>query len=103
MVCELLGLLFWNESKTVNPDSIEVIQVAKEIKRYLNRHPHAADTSEGVVQWLARQRYEDTLELVHKALEVLVDQEVVLKTLQGDGTVLFKRLEKSQNYKDNIL
>ena len=79
------------------------MQVAKEIKRYLNRHPHAADTSEGVVQWLARLKYEDTLELVHKALEVLVDEGVVLKTLQGDGTLLFKRLDKSQDTRDKIL
>lgn len=66
----------------------------------MNRHPHAADTSEGVVQWLARQKYEDTLELVHKALEVLVNDGVVLKSVQGDGTILFKRMEISQNIKD---
>ena len=87
----------------MNSDSKEITQVVKEIKRYLNRHPHAADTSEGVMQWLARQKYEDTLELVHKALEFLVNEGVVLKALQGDGTVLFKRLEKPQNIEDKFL
>jgi len=77
----------------VNPNSKEVIQVAKEIKRYLNGHPNAGDTSKGVMHWLARQRHEDTLNLVNAALKVLVDEKIMSKKNLDDGTVFYRRWE----------
>ena len=74
-------------------DSEEIIKVTQKIKRYLNKHPHAADTSEGVVQWLAQQQYEDSLKLVNDALEVLVEEQVVSKISLKDGTVIYRRFE----------
>lgn len=78
----------------MDSNSEDIMAIAQDIKRYLNGHPHAADTVEGVIQWLASQKYEDTLERVNKALEVLVNDGVVLKTIQKDGTVLFERGDK---------
>ena len=50
-----------------------VLAVASEIQCYLRNHPKAADSGEGVLRWwLTKQRYEDSMDIVHKALELLV-------------------------------
>ena len=47
----------------------EIQNVAREIESYLSMHPNAADTLEGVVKWwLIRQRFEESMNLVSKAL-----------------------------------
>lgn len=56
------------------PDS-DVRQLADDILQYLSKHPDAADTLEGVVNWwLLRQRYENAMAMVSQALELLVKQ-----------------------------
>jgi Fe2+ or Zn2+ uptake regulation protein len=73
--------------------SKEILKIAEEIRRYLNTHPNATDTAEGVMHWLDRQRYEDTLELVKKALLFLEDKGVVRQAPQLDGRITFKSTE----------
>lgn len=64
--------------------------VAQALLRYLQSHPDAADTLEGVVKWwLPRQRYLDARERVEAALELLVQREMVEK-LSGPSGVVYR-------------
>ena len=56
-----------------NGKDAEIKQIAGEIERYLNHHPNAADTAEGITHWwFLRQRYELYGNLVQQALDYLV-------------------------------
>lgn len=69
--------------------------VAYQIARYLEEHPNAADTSEGVAQWwLLRQRYEDSLKTVEAALAWLVEQGMVTKSEAPGGQEIYSRTER---------
>lgn len=58
----------------------DIVHLAETIKQYLFKHPHAADTLQGVMNWwLLRERYEIAIDLVQEALEVLIQHEVVTK------------------------
>lgn len=87
MLCE--------REKTLDTNQKDVNEIAQGIKRYLNRYPHAADTAEGVIHWLAKLRYEETLSLVRLALLSLVEEGFVSKTTQADGKTLFRRMGDS--------
>lgn len=66
--------------------------VAQQIARYLEEHPNAADTLEGVVHWwLARQRYEDSVQTVEVALAWLVEQGLVTKQIAPGGQNVYSR------------
>jgi len=66
-------------------------ELRKEILSYLRRHPDAADTLDGVVQWwLPRQRYVEARELIEDALESMVKDGVVLKVFLPGGTVVYR-------------
>jgi hypothetical protein len=69
--------------------------VANAIKRYLDAHPHAADSVEGIARWwLTRQRFEEAMEIVEEALERLVAKDEVTKTVMGEGKILYSRSKK---------
>lgn len=58
----------------INPnfDEKQVLKVANEIKRYLHACPTASDSLDGIAGWwLVRQRINENLKLVEKALESL--------------------------------
>jgi hypothetical protein len=83
---------------TLDPSQKELAQcneIANCIVRYLDKYPNAADTVEGVMQWLAKQKYEETMGLVEVALQILVEEGYVSKTEMADGRILFRRLEGS--------
>jgi hypothetical protein len=67
--------------------------VARQVVRYLDAHPDASDTVDGIARWwLARQRIEDAKEIVRAALELLVDRGVLqARTLPGGVTLFEKR------------
>jgi hypothetical protein len=68
-------------------------QVAGQVTRYLDAHPDASDTVEGIARWwLARQRLDDAKEIVRVALDLLVDRGVLrTRTLPGGVTLFEKR------------
>jgi Fe2+ or Zn2+ uptake regulation protein len=69
-----------------------VIDVAKEILRYLEKHPHAADTIQGIAEWwLSRQRVQYSVKTVQKALDYLKLQGDIASVKGGNGEVLYKR------------
>lgn len=63
---------------------------------YLQRHPGAADTLEGIVRWwLGQARIDISVEQVHEALEELIHQEIIKTETQKDGNILFRALNRN--------
>lgn len=63
--------------------------VADAIKCYLDAHPNAADSVEGIAHWwLTRQRFEDATEVVEEALERLVAK----GEITNDGCLIGKEI-----------
>lgn len=55
-----------------------VVSVAREIERYLEVHPQAADSLEGIATWwISKQRIRSELEVVRAALEQLARSGIV--------------------------
>lgn len=77
----------------VNTHEREIADIAREIERYLDAHPNAADSVEGILRWwLTRQRYEQSAEHVKRALEHLVSAGVVrLYRTPGDSWVYCRK------------
>jgi hypothetical protein len=68
------------------------IEIAAIIKRYVEKHPHAADTSEGIqAWWMAGESKGDPPEDVEAALEYLVESECLSRVKLADGTVIYTR------------
>lgn len=80
-------------SNAVNTREQEIAEIAREIERYLDAHPNAADSVEGILRWwLTRQRYEQSAEHVTRALEHLVSAGVVrLYRTPGDRWVYCRK------------
>src|SRR3954464_14406165 len=72
-----------------------------EVQAYLNTHPSAADTLDGIIQWwLPIQRYETSKDVIQKALDNLVQQGIVEYVETGDGRRIF-RLAQFQDDESN--
>ena len=68
----------------------EITEIAARIGRYLESHPNAADSAEGILRWwLARQQYEESVQKVEQALELLLRRGAVRKQIWIDGQVLY--------------
>jgi hypothetical protein len=66
--------------------------VAGEIRRYLDAHPDAADTVDGVLQWwLPSPSASVGREIVEQALGVLVAAGRIARRVHADGTVIYGR------------
>lgn len=54
--------------------------LARLMLRYLTQHPTAKDTADGIATWwLRQQRIEQSVEAVHRALDLLVGRGLVLE------------------------
>ena len=68
----------------------DIVTVAQEIRNYLMAHPNAADSLEGIVKWwLTRQRYEEAMGQVQKALDYLVVRGDISKRQLSSGKVIY--------------
>lgn len=75
--------------KVVSNEKVE--SVAQEIRSYVEGRRNVAETVEGVANWwLARQRFEDSLEIVRAALEYLVKEGVLKKRVSGKQEIYMK-------------
>lgn len=71
-------------------DGSDMARLSDEILRYLRAHPRAADTVDGIVEWwLPRQRRDEAVDQVQRALDALVGRGLVEKIVLVDGTVLY--------------
>ena len=70
----------------------DVAAVAAAIRRYLNEHPNAADTVEGIARWwLSGSSGNELLADVERAVDLLVLQGEVVRQTRRDGTVIYER------------
>ena len=64
--------------------------IASKIADYFRQYPNAADTADGVFKWwLSREQVRCTHEQVERALEYLIAEGVVTKTILSDGRILY--------------
>lgn len=68
------------------------------ITRYLEIHPNAADTLEGVARWWLPAAYKlKSINKVQAALDVLIEQGVIKRTKTADGKVIFSGKRTNQH------
>lgn len=66
----------------------------REIMEYLNNHPYAADTVEGIIlYWLSRQRYETARDVIEKALNDLVKEGAIDSVSTGTEKKVFRLVQ----------
>lgn len=79
----------------------ELAQLASEIREYLEHHPRAADSAEGVAKWwLKRQRFEQSLTRIRKALDYLEAEGIVKKTSVEDPVYSLADRQRHRNGDD---
>lgn len=77
-------------------DPSEERELAREILRYLERHPDAKDTLEGIAHWwLRRQQTNRLLGEVERALSFLVSEGLILQT-RRKGSPPYYRLNRQK-------
>jgi len=73
-------------------DTRSIEALAREIQAYLDRHPAAADTLEGILTWwIARQRMAESADQVQQALDHLVSQRHIQAHRRQGGAVVYTR------------
>ena len=67
------------------------MNLKQEILRYVRAHAQSAETPEGIARWwLARQRFEDAIEVVQVALDELVEEGSLERHVLPGGTPLYR-------------
>jgi len=67
----------------------------REVVHYLELHPNAADTLDGILKWwLKQQRYSQEAETLKRILSVLVEQKQLVTTTSQSGEKIYKRAPK---------
>jgi len=70
---------------------VAVQAVAADIRRYLQRHPDAADTAEGIARWwLGGRCRENELGRVQEAIAVLVKRGLMQRQTLPDGAEIYR-------------
>lgn len=76
--------------------AVETQFVCKEILRYLELHPDAADNLDGVIDWwLFEQRLMRPAKQVESALNILIEENAVEKIRNPDGTTIYRARHNS--------
>ena len=80
----------------MSSDNTQAIEnLAREIQAYLDRHPAAADTTEGILAWwITRQRLTESLESVQRALDYLVAEQRIRAHRQQGGAIVYTRVDR---------
>lgn len=76
----------------MSPHPDDVAALAAQIRQYLDAHPAAADTLDGIMfWWLPSPPGAYTVERVEHALRVLAAAGIVEKLTRSDGHVIYRR------------
>ena len=66
------------------------MEIEHSVLAYLHRHPQAADTLRGIVNWwLPQQRYDSDCRHIERVLDRLADKGVLHRDKLPDGEVLY--------------
>lgn len=69
---------------------MDASEIVRQIQSYLEEHPGAGDTLEGIVTWwFTRQRVNETVTNVYEALQELKASGRVLERKTADGKTLY--------------
>ena len=75
----------------------DVGRVVTEIVRYLDAHPHAADTADGITRWwLSPALGALSIDVLEKALAVLIDRGVMERAPLGDGRFVYRAASRNE-------
>jgi hypothetical protein len=79
-------------------DDEQLLTLARGIEHYLEKHPNAADSLEGIQHWWpVRHRYaEDTLK-VERSLELLIAKGIVVRRILPDGKAVYSGRKAESN------
>ena len=81
-----------SQPEYIQSEPEHIHDAAAAIERYLHTRPQAAETVEGIARWwLIRQRYEDSIDLVRHALDLLVRRGVVERLALSGGQPMYRR------------
>ena len=73
-------------------DESDKANMRREIMQYLQMHPNAADSLNGVIDWWLSDRYQAAdVKEVEQIIEQLITDGLVKKVFLIDRTVLYKR------------
>lgn len=73
-----------------NDDERDVEIIATDIMEYLQSHPRAGDSAQGVARWWLKPSHDTVpLEQVEDALELLVSRGVLRRLMLANGSVLY--------------
>lgn len=79
------------------PYQVDVASLKQEVLGYLNEHPQAQDTLDGVLQWwLVRNRVTAGLNWLYTALEELEAEGWVCKVTGPDGQQWYRAASKGE-------
>jgi hypothetical protein len=67
----------------------EMTQLVLALRRYLQAHPRAADSVEGIAAWWIAGARRSGLDVVESALEVLVGEGAMRKQVLPDGKTIY--------------
>lgn len=86
---------------TDQPSQVEVIE--KNVLEYLLRNPDARDTLEGIVEWwLLEREIRRRTDLVKKAIQTLVDKDLLVKQQAADSrthyTINTARVKEAEEF-----
>jgi hypothetical protein len=64
--------------------------VARCILNYLQKHPQACDTLEGITNWwILQQRLSESIDVIQRSLEVLRADGLIIEQRRGDGQITY--------------
>ncbi len=79
-------------------EAAEITRIADAIEGYLNAHPSAADTVEGIRQWWIAGEYRHALPCqVQAAIDTLLAQGRLVRRVLPDSSVVYSRLPESRH------
>ncbi len=91
--CNRERMIFVGAAMKETSDDRGLSDIAWAIRRYLDAHPNAADSMDGIMRWwLTRQRYADTASNVQEALDQLEAHGLISRTHLSDGKVVYQRV-----------
>jgi len=70
----------------------DVEEIARELERYVDRHPAAADTIDGIARWWLASSVQPPPRDVEAALDLLVRRGVLSRRPLPDGNTVFARV-----------
>lgn len=77
----------------MNLTETEIAAIARQITLYLEAHPHAAETPEGVLMWWLEGKGTLSLAQIERALAVLEDDGVLTWHFSNAGVRIYRRAD----------